>query len=148
MSVSTDGQLCFGIKFEEEFEFPWNGMELNEWWREVNDCPVESPYDEYGGLKQEATDANVDAYFDQLLFWDTANPFPVELVNYQASSSPAWILAVPSSCRSCSRGYPMELKLYDLPVTLEEERNLLDFCKRFNIETELPSWYLSSYWEK
>jgi hypothetical protein len=149
MSVSTDGQLCFGIKFEEEFEFPWDGMELEEWWREVNDCPVENPYDERGEYKQGATDGDGELYFDQIHEWDVKNPVPIELVNYCSMGSPMWIVAVPSSCRSCSRGYPMEVYPHSLTITLQEERNLLHFCMRFGIEVpSIPSWYLSSYWER
>ena len=27
MGVSTDGQICFGISFGEDFEFPWDAYE-------------------------------------------------------------------------------------------------------------------------
>jgi hypothetical protein len=69
-------------------------------------------------------------------------------VNYQTSSDPAWILAVLSSCRSCSRGYPLAFLTHELVVTSGEIQVLFDFCKRFNIKTELANWYLSSYWER
>ena len=36
MSTSTDGQICYGIAFEEGFEFPWDADEydgdIEEWW--------------------------------------------------------------------------------------------------------------------
>ena len=58
MGVNTDGQICFGIKFEEGDEFPWEDVDgdydLEEWWRRVNGYtnPHESPWDEKGGYKE------------------------------------------------------------------------------------------------
>lgn len=144
MGVSTDGQLCCGIVFEEDFEFPWGGMELDEWWREVNDCPIESPYDGYGDYKPGVTDSG--DYWDRIYSWDKENPFPFELVNYCSGDCPAWILAIPSSVRSCSRGDPLEFNPTDLIITSEEVRRLLNFCMRFDIKWFEPTWYLSSYW--
>jgi len=46
MGISTNGQLHFGIKFEDGFEFPWDfddemksswrSDDIEHWWREVN----------------------------------------------------------------------------------------------------------------
>lgn len=144
MGTSTDGQLCYGVAFEEEHEFPWDGMELEGWWREVNACPVESPYDEHGEYKPGITDT--DDYFDQRHKWDAANPLPIELVNCCSADCPIWILAVPASIQSCSRGYPHTFNPADLTITEEEVQKLLDFCERFGIEITELKWLLSSYW--
>jgi len=145
MGESTDGQLCCGIMFEDYFEFPWDdeNVELDEWWREVNNCQVESPFTEWG-YKPGVTDSG--DYWDQLRQWDKENPIPVELVNYCSGDCPAWILAVPSSVRSCSRGDPLKFDPTDLIVTLGEVRKLLKFCEQFKIKATEPAWYLSSYW--
>jgi len=37
MSTTTDGIICFGIMFEEGYEFPWEDYCENEWWEEKND---------------------------------------------------------------------------------------------------------------
>ena len=48
MGVSTDGQICFGIMFDEGFEFPWNGGEddqdLESWWMEEV-CGYKPPFE-------------------------------------------------------------------------------------------------------
>jgi len=149
MGESTDGQLCCGIMFEEDFEFPWDdeAVELDEWWRIVNNCQVESPFTEWGYYKPGVTDSG--DYYDQLRQWDKENPIPVELVNYCSGDCPAWILAVPSSVRSCSRGHPLKFQPpTDLIVTFPEVMDLVDFCEQFKIDIKglQPAWYLSSYW--
>ncbi len=144
MSISTDGQLCYGVAFEEDYEFPWDEDELGEWWRKVNDCPIESPYNESGVYKSGVT--NAGDYFIQRDKWDIDNPLPITLVNCCSGDCPMWILAVPGSFLHCSRGYPLAFNLGQLSVNGAEVQRLLDFCKRFSIKPISLNWLLSSYW--
>lgn len=133
MVTSTDGQLCFGILVDE---LPWdNDDSINDWWREVNNCPINF-----------RDDGDSDDYYSRLFKWDDENPIPVIVVNYQSGDYPAWILAVPASFRSCSRGHPLRVDPDDLWVTAGEVQKLFDFCERFDIEITETAWYLSSYW--
>lgn len=88
MSVSTDGQLCYGILCGEDIEFPWDDQQydgdIDLWWATI--C---------GFL-----------YDQEYLDFLTNHPLPVELVNYCSAGYPMYILAVPLSGTSARRGYP------------------------------------------
>ena len=151
MGVSTDGQICYGIKFDEDFEFPWaNDNEAIEgWWRKVNGyIPPFQLYDEdgdYVGKTKPATEKIV-TYYQAQGQWDAAHPLPIELVNVCSMSSPIYILADASTVVTARRGYPEEIN----PATMFGDRDLLlNFCKKYDIDTDgaEPKWYLSSFWE-
>ena len=154
MSTSTDGQICFGIKFEEDCVFPWDDGfdgDQEEWWMSVNDFqnPYKYPFDSQGEYLQDLYYGHpqVQLYLDYKDNWEKENPFPVELVNYCAGEYPIYILAVPSSFISCSRGFPTEFGPHELYVSTDEVQKLTDFCKKYEIEfDEGPKWYLTSYW--
>ena len=44
MGVSTDGQICFGIAFEECTEFPWDSEEydgdIDAWWLSLSSFSI------------------------------------------------------------------------------------------------------------
>lgn len=50
MSTSTDGQICFGVVFEEDYEFPWDDENnFEKWWQTVNGFkPSFEIYDDKG----------------------------------------------------------------------------------------------------
>lgn len=156
MSTSTDGQICYGILFPEDYEFPWSTNEyeddIDNWWRDVNGYvnPVESPFDDEGEYKPgySQNDPRIHEYFKGPDAWDKVNPLPVELVNYQSDECPAYILAVPSTVKIANRGYPVAFGPgIELVVSGEDRQALIDFCSKYGLEVDAPpSWYLSSYW--
>ena len=153
MSTSTDGQLSFGIVFEEGFEFPWDEShdgDIEGWWREVNGFvnPVESPFDDNTGWYKPGIKANpeiVSRYFAEQRKWDEENPVPVQEVNYCSGDYPMSLLAT-KHMFAC-RGEPLEVDVDSLLDTAEAAKTLKDFIDRFGIEAEgEPRWWLSSYW--
>jgi len=136
MTVSIYGQLCFGIVFPEDYEFPWDEIDhIEEWWFITNKELPPSSYDEREEFLKK-------------------NPLPVELVNYCSGDSPMWILAVPSFVMTSSKGYPEEINIEDdFKVSDEEVNKLIDFCKKYcknedNEDVNLkPKWCLSSFCE-
>ena len=54
MVQSTDGQLSYGVVFDEDFEFPWDAEkwegDIEEWWRDVKGFsnPMYYPFDQEG----------------------------------------------------------------------------------------------------
>jgi len=150
MGVSTDGQICFGNVYEEEFEFPWgdNDEGIEGWWRSQNGF-VDSIHDEKGdwinGVKP--TDEQYREYWKSQREFDAIHPLPVALVNYCSGEYPMWIIAVPSSCRSNSRGEALAFDPSELTVTDAEVEALKEFCVKYElIPAEGPGWYLTSYW--
>lgn len=163
MSTSTDGEISFGIRFDEGFEFPWGqecddgevshdfGGDIEAWWRVMNGFSIkDSPYDSEGNYNPGFTekDPRIAAYFERQREWDDAHPLPVQLVNYQSGDCAAYILAVPQSVITAYRGYPVELNISELKTNEAARKVLIDFCERFGIDCgeETPKWWLSSYW--
>lgn len=58
-----------------------------------------------------------------------------------------YILAIPSSVKRNSRGYPEVLSLKDFEISENDKEKLRQFCKDYNLcPTGNMEWYLSSYW--
>lgn len=164
MSVSTNGQLSYGVVFDEDIEFPWDSEEFegstDAWWRNVNDYvnPHYYPFTKKGTFKDDApviinqlgqkrldhNDPRIVDYYNHWREWEIANPIPVELVNYCGDDYPMYLLVVKHV--SCSRGYPLEVDPAFLEVTEEEKYKLREFLDRFGIEADEPKWWLTSYW--
>lgn len=168
MGVSTDGQICFGIKFEEGHEFPWDGEQwggdIEDWWtRGV--CGYKNPFEifdasgnylphielikgKYQFDHPKPREEVTNAYYDPLFAFQKSHPVPVKIVNYCSSDYPMYMLAVPETCKENSRGFPEEFDPAALTVTDEQRQALLDFCKTHGIDIgeETPKWWLSSYW--
>lgn len=163
MGVSTDGQLCFGVKFEEGFKFPWDAKpfagDIEAWWMALRGYkPIFEMYDERGEYKdgKEPSKAQQAAYYDHKAKFKDVNPLPVVLVNYCSYDCPMYIIAITSSSKQNSRGFPEIIDPTKLIVTDEEIRGLKDFivthvdlaaAKEDNEEFDPePKWYLSSLW--
>ena len=126
MGVSTDGQICFGILFDEGFEFPWDSNEfegdIEGWWTfDVlefrHSFEIFTPEGEYLG-GERPPEERITEYFRERREFTERNPeLPVELVNCCSGDCPMYILAIPKTCYSASRGYPEELDPQKLTVT-------------------------------
>ncbi len=148
MSISSDGQLCYGLSFEEDTEFPWGEQEVDEWWRDENNyTPSMKVYDaegQYiGGVRP--SDDVMKAYYAEQKAWEAAHPLPVEVVLHCSYDYPMTILAVPGTSKSASRGYPEPIDQSALTVTDAQREALLAFCREYEIEIPgEPKWWLSS----
>lgn len=125
MGMSTDGQLCFGICFEDGFEFPWDNEEfdnsIERWWN---------------ANKTDNTPPNI------------------ELVNYCSCDYPAYILALRDTVVTAWRGRPQTVDIATIMKYSGEEGRrraeaiLFEFCAKAGIELDedqKPDWYVSSY---
>ena len=158
MSVSTDGQICFGIVFEEGYEFPWDtyredgDSDPEDWWRSVNGFkPSFEVFDKKGeyldSVQSPAREKSADDYFNEGRCWDKANPIPFELVNYCSDGCSMYILAMPGSFKRNSRGYPRKISGMDLHGEVKDAIVFSEFCEKYGLKGEEPAaWYLSSYW--
>ena len=152
MGVSTNGQLCYGVLFEEGFEFPWDEYDdIEDWWAKVKGfTPTVYPYNSEGDYAEgiNAKSPEIDIYHNEKSEWEKANPIPVELVNYCSCDYPMYILTVPSANYYNSRGDAVGID----PTKLLDEQGeahdiLIQFLKEFEIEYEdEPCWLLSSLW--
>ena len=155
MGVSTDGQLHFGIVFEEGAEFPWDGDafegDIEEWWLVARGFDVPNPYDNeeiyalHGDRDWDVKYAT--PYFDAQRKFLAVNPLPVEVVNYCSAEYPMYMLAVKGWTNS--RGYSTEIAPSDLFVSDAQINALTNFCRDYGITIEdgnYPRWWLTSYW--
>ena len=153
MTISTDGQICYGIPFDESCEFPWDDKRwdgIEDWWLyEV--CGYTNPFELYinGGYIDgiRPPEEEIDQYHKTMIGFQVKHPCPITLVNYCSCDAPMYILAVPSSIIVANRGYPKHIDVTRLVVSNQEIDALFEFCREHNLYgLASPKWWLSSYW--
>ena len=155
MGTSTNGQISYGIAFEEDFEFPWSEAregDIDAWW--IYDVlgfkhSTEIYADTKSGYVGDAKPAKdvITAYYKEKEGFAKAHPLPVEIVNYCAGDYPMYILAVPSTIKTANRGDPTKFNPSELSVSDAGRDALLKFCADHGIlHDEEPAWMISSYW--
>lgn len=150
MGQSTDGQLGFGVVFEEGYEFPWED-DIEDWW--LNECGFKPSVEIYGDTATgyannvHPSQKVIDNYYDEKQAFKEAHPLPGRFENYCHHECPMWMLMVPSTFKRNSRGDATEIDPQKMTVTDEEKKALLDFCEKYDLKYENgPSWFLTSYW--
>lgn len=157
MSVSTDGQICFGIAFEDGQGFPWDSDgydgDMDKWWI-YTVHKYQPPFEIYGdgdggylgGVRPP--DERISEYHQARMDFENAHPLPVILVHHCSGDYPMYILAIPRTVKVASRGYPEEIKPSEMIATRDEYDLLVEFCKTHDIDTggQTPKWWLSSMW--
>lgn len=152
MGTATDGQICYGIAFEEEFEFPWSEYDdIEDWWvfTVLGFKHAVEIYNSEGECIDGARPAQalIEKYYSDIHVFKKAHPLPVKIVTYCSGDYPKYIIAVPGTCISCSRGEWVEFDPTKLVVIEEQKAALLQFCSDYGIEHEQePQWLLTSYW--
>jgi hypothetical protein len=157
MGQSTNGQICFGILFPEDYKLPWKDSSEEDWWRTVNG--YKPPFELYNSQGEylngkKPPQSEIDQYYQAQREFDDNNPFPFELVNYCSLDCPMYILAIKESVKTAYRGYPEEISPQTLVEQYEWKTQLNDFAEKYintseSAEEEIdltPKWYLSSYW--
>ncbi len=152
MGVSTDAKICYGILCEEGHEFPWDYHGEDDWWAAVSGyCVPFELYDADGEyLNGEApSEEKAKEYYNHRREWDKANSLPFEMVNCCSESCPIFIVAVPDSVTSASRGYPEEVSAENLSVPQEAVVRFQEFMGKHLPDVRGDfAWRLSSYWEE
>lgn len=154
MGTSTNGQICYGVVFDEEYEFPWDKEhdgDIDNWWLyEVHGFKHSFElFDADGcylnGRKPSGEESS--RYFNESMDFAAAQPLPVVLVNYCSGDCPMYVLAVPGTVITARRGFPEEFDPASLAVTDSGRDALLKFCSDHGIELfQDPTWLLTSYW--
>jgi hypothetical protein len=156
MGVSTDAKLCYGISFEEGYEFPWMqekyDHDIDAWWRDVNGfvnrmpCPWTDEGEYAEGVSQG--DQVIDDYFQVQRKWDEEHPLPVEIVHHCSDECTMYIIAIPGTLQKAWSGDVTEIDpAYFFQSLGNQVDALIEFCKKYEIEiTDTPKWLLCSYW--
>ena len=154
MGQSTNAQLCYGIAFDEDTEFPWHAErfdgEIEQWWRELLGYkPSFELFGEDGDYLDgtEPPKERIAEYFAERDQFDKDHPtLPVEVVEHCSGEYPMYILAVPGTSQIARRGYPRIItpaNLFVMPPAIDA---LVAFCNAHSIEVSPPEWWLSSNW--
>lgn len=151
MGTSTNGQLCYGVAFEEDFDFPWGDGEIEDWWTyKVHGFKHSFElFDSDGNYLngREPPKDEVSRYFEERRAFDAAHRLPVELVNYCSGDYPMYAVAVPGTVRTATRGSPTSIDPASLVVADDGRAALLKFFADHGIEAPTaPAWLLTSYW--
>lgn len=153
MGAATDGQLSYGIVFEEGFEFPWDTKEFEgdyeKWWEFVNDYqnPEFNPYTEEGQYKDgmNIDSPEITTYFNHVNNWNKEHPLPVDIITHCSYDYPMYLLAIKHI--STRRGETVEINPHFLEISDLDRQKLIDFLDTYKIETvDEPKWWLTSYW--
>jgi len=126
MSFNSYGSICYGVKFRNGYEFPWNKEEfgdyINQWWFE--------------------SVLSVTEYDNEFYM---ANRPPVSLISY--AHSDCIILAIPSTVLEAEDCFPYWFDPGKLTFTSEEESKLINFIETYiTKDHSKPKWWLSTYY--
>ena len=137
MSISSDGQLCYGIAFEIDYEFPWLNEkwegELEDWWFKgiCKYKPLFEIWNNQGeyidGIKP--SEQKIKKYYKNYNKFKKDNPMPVDVVQHCSYNYPMYIIAVPGTYQNNCRGDVTEIKIRD--ISKKEEQNVIDFCEKY-----------------
>ncbi len=147
MGQSTDGQISYGVRFPDGFEFPWDlrhDGDEEAWWREAFGYkPPFEIYDKDGEYLdgKKPTEEKVGEYYKAQREWERVNPLPFKLVNYCSHQCPMYILAVPETVGTANRGYPKALDPQkDFTVRKMAADKLASFISE-HIKVDPDEWY-------
>ena len=154
MGTSSDGVLCFGIDFGEDYEFPWDNYkgddsdeegDIDDWWMiQSGYIPSVEIYNKEGELIEGVTTETEDEYWGHRRKFQEQNPLPVDLALYCSYDYPMYILAVKGTQSSACRGEVVEIE--NLDVDHDSKKTLEDFCDKYlDLDADkIPKWYLCS----
>lgn len=154
MGTSTNGQICFGVAFDEGFEFPWTDEhdgDIDEWWIYgvhgfKHSVELFDASGNYLNGREPSTEER-RRYFDERNKFASTRPLPVGLVNYCSGDYPMHAIVVPRTILTARRGDPAAFDPASLTVTDEERAALIKFCADHAIELpQEPMWLLTSFW--
>ena len=136
MGISSDGQICYGIEFEDEYEFPWEDEEWNQdiekWWC-FGICgykPLFKIYDENGEhIDKNISPKKINEYYEQYNNFKKINPMNVDIIQHCTYENSIYIIAVPNTYQYNSRGYAKEIKLRE--ISEKEENHVINFCEKY-----------------
>jgi hypothetical protein len=153
MTISSDGQISFGVLLQEDTKFPWNhgryDGEFEDWWIR-GACGYIPPFEMFTAAgdwinpEDEHDKTKKDLYYRHRRAFEREHPCPVFLVNYCSYEYPMWLLCIGPKL-TARRGYPTAFDPDALVVTQEDAMLLMDFCNEHRLPFEgEPKWWLSS----
>lgn len=154
MGVSTNGFICYGIAFDEDYTFPWGTNDYESWWF-INICkfkPTVEIYTEIGSYvnNKEPDQKTIDNYYNEYSKFKKDHPMPFDVENYCSGDYPMDVLVVNESVIKCGRGEPTEINFSDIQNKINNSnlKSFMDFINTYipDKKNTEPKWMLCSYW--
>ena len=149
MSTTTNAQICYGVVFEADCEFPW-GNDIELWWRNLLGFRHSFEIYDESGKYINGVQPGVEiftAYHAEQMEFNKAHPLPVELIFHCSCEYTMYILAVKGTTKTARRGYAVEFDPMALAVTDEQKAVLMEFCEKYGLSFVAgPAWFLTSWW--
>jgi hypothetical protein len=152
MGVSTDAILCYGISYEEGYEFPWEKTDgdAEDWYYKtiLKWTPSVEIWDEDGDYLNGVRPSSeiISRYYKEWNEFKKNNPMPFEVTRHCSGDYPMYILAVRGTVMTASRGYPRTIYVSDMNAEMYPVDEMLKFLSEHDIEVSDPKWILASYW--
>jgi hypothetical protein len=136
MTVSTGGQIGYGVVCEEDASFLGNKNHLTTLTHGGDIFTATSrPLGFMANtLAERGEESVIDEYFDHREAWQKEHPLPVEIQNVCSADCPQYLIAAVGTTINCNRGYPTEISKEALEVSEEAKAALMDFLTWHNIE--------------
>jgi len=135
MGIASDGQICYGIAFDEEYPFPWldDWDEPEEWWI-YGVCKYKAPFELYTKLGEyidgiKPTEEKRREYYKHYRDFSDKHPMPVEVVMHCTYEYPMFIIAAIGTLQTNSRGDVEALSIPD--ISYAQDNAIIDFCKKY-----------------
>ena len=154
MGINVNGQIAFGVTFEDGFEFPWDHEEydgIEAWWMEVNGYePIYQPFTPDGQYADgwDRDDPRLEEHYQSRRSWLEDNPIPVVDINTCSGDYPVYMLAIPDTLTGCSWDSPTKLSKTRMADPVPEKvKAMIDFLANHEIDCDNePAWWLTSYY--
>lgn len=150
MGYDAEARICYGISFDDDYEFPWEQYCEDEWWRQVGGfTPTKRCYSEEGRTLPGITEEDIDLYFEERRAWDKANPMPFELIRHGSDEYTLYIIAVKGTEIDTEWGDALKIRPDNMRIPYNGLGKLVDFCEKYGIEFDAEKdvgWWLSAYY--
>lgn len=154
MGSCSDATICFGIAFEEGYEFPWDSMEfdndLEDWWLSVNNYepPFQLWQEDENGVFQyvEENRHRSSEYYQHQRDWLKEHPLPVEEHRCGSYECYNTVLAVPNTTVDGDWEYPTEFNPKDLVISPTDLRPFEEFIDKYVPDAKEPKWLLFGFY--
>ena len=156
MTISSNGIIAYGIMFDEDNieNLPWIGEDgdgdIDDWWVDVVHKwkPPFVLFDESGNYTNDVKPPQewISEYFDKRREFVKSLPkLPIKMVIHCSFDYSMWIMAIPETVMSVSRGYPQKIPDGFVHHDPQWDKTLVEFCEQYKIEIpDQPSWWLTS----
>ena len=141
MGQSTDAILVFGIDFGEEPEHEFFAMLRDE----DEDGDIIEAFDTFVNRELGIPGQGDDDYPGYKAAEEMRGKYPVTLVRHCSCDYPMYILAIPGTHVSASRGYPQTIDPDDMDIPRKKMDAFLNWCEKHGIDDD-GAWLLCSDW--